>query len=396
MIKIKVSIFLLIITTTTSLSSCFNNSINEEILDGEDYFEYTQDMSAGFFVDSQGNIYYKDKLYLEESETALSQSSDQDNSNHQNQFLYKVDFGGNLIESFDLGEIYFNYDFIIDENKMYYSLPMSGVSLDGNYYNAVELYEFDLNLKAKNLLYKFDSYSNIKKLALIDDKLFFLAIAPDRINPSETLLFDDNYIYKGEVLVSYDINNKKYTELPLENPVAFSVTSDNNLLIYAHDYDGYYFTKYDIKSSTFGEKKYRNLGNITEFVLCNNDKDIIFDNQNMKFVVQITSIIKDEGIRELMPDVGLVDTGITYFKGYAIYYNNLSKKTERIKIATYDKKNKTINLIYTNPNRYFPFGCGYNIDSQKIDNESFAVSVLSRDKEYDLYLMDSRENFSKI
>jgi hypothetical protein len=376
--KLLMTLFMLITTSTTI--SC--SKVDKEIIlwEGENYFEYPQYIINRFYIDDEGYMYYL--------ETDLD-------SPDSIPLLRKVDFNGNEITSFKVDTIPIGGPFIISNNKLYFTI-INEYHTAGDSYSTT-LYNYNIDTQSTQKLYEFINYSRIDKLEILNNKIYIIGIDNSKLNKEYKLVSEnDSFKYSGEVLISYDLENNTVNELPIDFPITFSKTTDSNIMIYSHDDEkGYYFAKYNIKDGSLSDKTYHDLGLLTDFSIYNQNYDFAYSNGTTKHVLQASSVSSERGISELMPDVAFGGSEIICKGGYTFYLNFFSNKVERIKTSAFLKNNNEINILYTRFFKYEPFSCGYMVNRHKVEDETFAVSVLSQEKSYDLYLLDSREVFSE-
>ena len=70
--------------------------------------------------------------------------------------------------------------------------------------------------------------------------------------------------------------------------------------------------------------------------------------------------------------------------------------TIRLKIESYMYDNKKITMLSNNfYDFYLPFGCGYTIEQQFLSDDEMALAMLSQDKNYDIYFVNSAQSISE-
>lgn len=383
---------LFVIAALFMLTACETEQDKEILQLGEDYFEYPQENIYTFYVDDAGLLYYG---ALEKADSVLHGI----NGNNQevityDDILYAVDGSGNIVNSYNIENFSLGHPFIVVQEYVYY---LSAVTTETGL-EVLELYEYDMQNGLSRSIIQFSDFIDVRQLEVVDGSIYYLDVNVARVNKEYTLADDnDDYKYEGEILGVVDIATGTSKELAIEFPVCFSKTWNNNLMIYAYDSQkGYHFIEYFIKDESFSEKIYHNLGKMMEFDIYNSEKDFIFTTLNTSlYSLSAASIDSEKGIIEIMPDV------LTFFAndiicrgGYTFYYNRKTNYVERIKNSAYIHGNHTIQMISTLNSFYYPFGCGYTIKSKYMDRESFVLSVLSQDRDFDLCFMNSRQDIS--
>lgn len=393
-------LFINLIIYITLLSSC-NKEKNREITKlSDNYYIYPIEESIGSFeIDDMGNLYYIKPEATDQVISYTDIDGNQVESPIMNSVLYSMDKEGNIIETFNLGSDVI-IEFAINKNKIYYT--KSEIIKDNNHAEAhsskktvIQFYEYSREDKTSNEIYKISNLDMVRDLKYADDKLFYLGIDNSKINKEFTLAGDEDYYYSGEVIGKLDLKTGIAEELPVEYPVSFALTLDNNLMIYGHDGEGgYYFTEYDVKEGTFSPKIYKDIGRFGNFAVYNKENSIVYTSVGTSTTsLAATNMEEDNVITEIMPFVG---ASSIICKGDYIYYANAKKtnRIERIHLKAYIRNEKTINMISSTNIAYTPFGCGYTLMREYPDAESFALSVLSQEPSYDIYFMSSRQSIS--
>lgn len=363
--------------------SCKKEDSDEVLWEGESYFTYPMEIntSTSLSVDENGNLYYIENPSL--------------NPQLDKPLLHKVDMKGKEVKTYTLVENEISIPNVVYNNKLYYIKRYTNSEENDSDF-TIKLYEYSLETNNIQQLYEFKSYNDIKKLEVTENKVYFLGLDNKRIDKVDNITFDKNaYIYAGEVLGAVNIADKSMTELDIECPVNFSISVTDNLVVYGYDSDkGYYFTEYYVNEDSYTDKVYQDLGKLDEFETYNSRNDFVISRFG-SLLLEASSINNGSAVGELMPNVSIGRDGIVCKGGYTFYFNFFSKRVERIKTSIYTKVNKTINMVYTQPFKLNPFGCGYTINKKQIDEESFVISALSQDGAHDLYLMDSRQDISE-
>lgn len=368
----------------------------------KDYFVYPiEDFTGRFEVDDKGNLYFTMKEASDRTFSYINIDGEKVESPIMETILYSVDVSGNILKSYNLGEMAIN-EFTIDQSKVYYTTSEQvGCSENESeedhmdHDSIIGYYEYSLENQSVNKLYEHTSLTRIDEMKVVQGKIYYMGIDNKRLNKEFTLAADEDYYYSGEVFGMIDIATGNATELPIDFPVAFSLTLDNNLLIYAHDGDGgYYFTEYDTKEGTLADEIYKDLGKMYRFGTYNEENDIIYNSLYTSTPnLSATTIDSENSTIELMPYVGVSSI---VCRGDYTYYTNARKSNqiERIRHGDYIRGDKTIHMISSMGSPYTPFGCGYTITREYPDEERFALSVLSQDNNFDVYLMSSRQSIS--
>lgn len=351
-----------------SLPACTRKD-NAIIIDNQERtFTYDIDGVTSFTVDKDGNLYSVRK---------------------NSPSIYCYDEKGDFIKEYDIGEG-MNTNLCIDDNYIYYiSYLEEGVALRRLDFTSGQVDE---------LLHNKD-ITSIIKMEVINDNIYYISWSEDFDLDQEQVRFDeeDDYYYMGEIAEVYNIDTRTTQRLDIDNVILFTKTDKDNLLFYAYDgIGGFYFTTYNSEQEQFGEKTYNNdMGYFFSFSYDSGNDKIIYSKYNERKLYVAGR--KDSSVKaELMRDViSASGNDIVYQDDYTYILDNISGKVKCIDNSNTIKNNKPLKIYQ--PSFYLdaPPGCGYNIDSETISEESFALMVLAGDSDYDLCLMSSDHNFSR-
>lgn len=385
---------LLLFAIVFIISGCSKES-NQMLLNlSDDYYLYDSESNTWFDVDSDGSIYYISPKPTGEIETYLY-GNEEVEIEKTIDTLYKVDTLGNQTEVFASEDsINIGTEFIIKDNVVYYTDETTDISTNKA---ATKLRSINILTNESKEIGYLGEFESIKKMELIGDKVYYLGIQKGYKEEYAKSTAEIPYSYQGELIGWIDLATGIGKTLEITNPVAFARTTKDNLMIYAHDDKGYYFIEYDIPNKTFANNSiYHNLGRIYEFEIYNSNNDFIYNSTYYNECLSASSVEEDVGIIEIMPNVSLgYENAIETVGGYAYVYNVLIHKIERIKIDSYVNSNTTINLIQSQFIEEAPFGCGYKISRNELEEENFALKILSQDKDYDICLLSSRQDISQ-
>lgn len=367
--KIKI----LILTFVFGLSSCKSADTAQPLFSEEypDFFNYEySDFMGDFAVDENGTAYLYTFTYTEEGwvdEYTLS----------------SYDMEGNCTKICNPETAPNGFD--VCDGIIYgaFSGGKSGYSLCG----------FDTKNGTMNHICNLDGFIQIKRIDVWKNTVYVLGISAERTGV--TAEYTDEYgiyNYGGEKLISVDISTGEITESSVNFPIAFSLYN-GNCTVYGADKDGYYFSDFEGKN-----KRYHEIEQLYNFDLYEPDRYVFSSGYgiNIGTLCAGTTDVND-GISQVLEGYFVMDSfrtvgGYTFFKAYGTEQG--TEQLCRIKNSAYIKKNNTIKFIASEYSFDAPFGCGYTIDYETMDSDSFALSVLSRDSNYDMCVVNSFENFS--
>ncbi len=384
------------------LPSCTQYKNNKAILDDSylsdysDFFVYQQEHIEFFDVDDDGILYILDRTY------------DGDISSKLNNTLTAFDLNGELINTYELFEDEL-YNALSDGESKPSLYPVNSLCVSNK--TAYYIENSDQINVLRALSFETGKISVIAELPqgfeafdmeLIGEEMFIIGNDEQSMKKTAPLLDITSLTrYEGEMIYRVNVSSGDATPLDIEFPIAISSTLNNTLIIYAMDYDGYYFTEYTPEKNSLGNKSYNDLKKINCFSIINKDNDFVFSSPSTSLLrLAVGSLSSEEGIAEIMPNTLVMGkNGIVYKGGFTFFKNSYinsenSGKIERIKNTAYIKDVRKINMAAVGYIPDDPFGCGYTINRLSPSADEFALKVLSSDNLYDIYLMDSFQSFS--
>lgn len=290
--------------------------------------------------------------------------------------------------------------YVFDENVSSSTLEYCG---DAVYYivrcfiddtEVTALKKYTFGESSWELIHCFSEFEYAESTALIDNILYILGTDPS--NTGGEGYADDSYRNSGEIIAAYDLTSDKVTALLNKGAVKMSETPQGTLMIYAHDNDGYFFIEYD-PNGVFSEKQYKDLNMLRGFAVCGEDRYIY---SNVYTDASIASF-KDEGKADISVDGYIfgdvkISSGGKMCYAYSDYSEDSSYLvnmdiSSALKIDLSDKLTMiSAEFVYETPP-----SLGFSMTHDTVNYDSFALTVLSQDPQYDMYIASSRETFAE-
>ena len=345
----------------------------------DNYYKYSEDISqyefddmvSCFDVSRNGSIYCVTSI---NEEMLVNDSLEYGLYSN----LSVLDETGEVIETYEIpGNV--SWIQLEEENECVYYLDV----MDW-FQKRVYCYEF-INNSAK-LLWEIPEGQTIKNIFVIDEDIYVFGYdTSENLNQSVQMGFQNNFI--GKV----DLTTGQIDKLPIDSPCSVSETVDHNLVIYVYEDDTtYYFIEYDVLNQSFGKKIYHFMQGAIQFYICNEKDGYLY----IKFKQDRTYLtyceLESDAVEvELMPyEKKELDLKLKY--GNMFQLDKEQNVIKRVKNSLYMNDNKEIVLLspmyYQGRN---PFGCGYRMKNIYKNQEELALSILARDSDYDLFLVNS-------
>lgn len=388
--KMKRKVFYIIsLLSIFFLTSCEKAKNNDMFTNAEDdyYIFELNELAYSYDVDQEGNLYYV-TVNKDREEIVIAEDNKNLPLDRPSTPLKVLDSKGELQASYQIPGVANNICY--SDNKIYYS--------DWDYQDNKIIYEFSLDRQTSKKICDLPDEIEIQHMEVIDEKLYFIC--------TNHLLYDkeykrtsddDHFVYKGEMLGDIEISTGLINLMSLEFPISFCKTLDDNIMIYAHDDEGgYYFIEYDIKEEKLKEKIYNDMGQLITFRIYNDDHDYIYiKHKSYSFALAVGSIKEGAKATEILPNFKYSGSLICK-NGYIYCGTSDGENIIRIRLDSYIRGNQEINML--SPKYYddsTPFGCGYSINYKYANDYEMALSILSNDKDNDIFLVNSSHEFSK-
>ncbi|MBQ9947251.1 MAG: hypothetical protein IJO91_02570, partial [Oscillospiraceae bacterium] len=279
-----------------------------------------------------------------------------------------------------------------------------------SYYDG-KLYSYTHGLNASSITiynlntdectaYTIDPSISVPLAMTVLDGRVYLIYRSDLFDPyQQSVKFsdEDNYVYMGEKAVSLDVATFETEEIGINNVLNLKPYSETEILYYAYDdIGGYYFTVYNTWSKTFSEKTYNNTTSGTFAFDYNKSADsIVFSDFSNRKLVSVSMMEPDAQIDFMHNVVAVSGNDVQFCNGFCYVLDGVSGNVLRTEYDEAVKSNEEI--IFRTPEIYSetPYGCGYNINTQMISDDEFALNILAEDSDYDICMMSSKQPFSR-
>ena len=253
------------------------------------------------------------------------------------------------------------------------------------------LYEVDTATWQARKLYSFYEYGHIQNLVRIGDYMYvFGKLSNPEQKQYEQYSEEYFYTYNGEaigrLLVTAEIPELEL--LPIDFPMDIFSTANNTLGVYGYtEESGYVIMEYMPETGEVKEVIQKDGGAYSCFEQCEQG----YLSRKLTRLVYGTM----DGAEAEVLDEDILASSITYNGGF-VFVKNYQEEVRRIYVKGELKDNKTIQFLSSAwiSESDMPYGCGYKMEQMALDAESFALKVLAQDKDFDVYLLSSREGTS--
>ena len=355
----------------------------------------TDDYAYGFDYDEDHRLYYLTLRDTGEVEVfPASKEGEEDIVNRIDEaVLHIADTDGQELESYAFfDQRYLGQTLECGSGCIYFTLT--------DYIDTAEtamLKKYTIGDTSSELLHCFDELDSIKKTALINDTVYILGIDPENKGKNE---ISDDYVNSGEKILAYDLTDGNVSTVLESGAVEMSETSRETLMIYAHDNEGYFFSEYS-SIDGFSEKQYYDLGHLYSFAAVGENRFVYSNLESNGSIASFTETGKADMMFKdiLWGNVKSSDDGrISYIKNcFDESSGDFASILETADISQFLSMDLTSKLTMVSAEYIAdsPATLGFSMTQEQEDYDSFALTVLSQDPKYDMYLLYSRSGFAE-
>lgn len=287
-------------------------------------------------------------------------------------------------------------EYVFDERLAPQNLTLAN---DGSFYYTVPrlfedttekqvLMRYQKNEKSAEQVLDLDDCTSVEKVEIVWDTLFALGLYPRPLIQTNS----ETYVDSGEQLMRVDLKTLESSVICPDGILDFTKNPDGSLLIYACDERGYYFTTYYAEGDRFTEKVYQDLGMLKGICACDNVRYIAYGmNLPSGAVVGEPS---SEGAIPLFDKDTRVWGRCRISNGKFYNLANEGVWITDISSALSKRLDDKIRIVSGEFMFHSPSVSGFAVEQMIVDYNQFALTVLSLDNAYDIFLADSRQAFA--
>jgi len=200
-----------------------------------------------------------------------------------------------------------------------------------------------------------------------------------------------SYEYTGEKVFCYTVSEDKIVELGIEEPIDICAVGEKELCVYAHMGEEFCLLSYDTSRDTMKVMARTNEYKMANMTLVNGTEDVVYQSSGRGLVLSSLSDVDVEC--ELYPDGYFWDNSLCCVNG-RVACMTIDKSIVQFNLKDVKKENQVLRYISTGFQMDEPYGCGYEMQRTKLDEDKFALKVMALDKDFDVCLVDSLNSFS--
>ncbi len=354
-----------------------------------DFMQYEDEDIQAYTVDEEGALYIVG-ITKDNCNHGTDAVSDEEHKNcFDPLYLHKYDLEGGMVFSHEFDETIGRIDCIaVNGSKVYLSIP--GYNDQGA---CLSLYVYHMDTDIMEQLYDINAFEYAKQIIYLGNRVYILGFN-NYMRFEDSKVFQETYKSKGEKLVYYNLEDKKGYDIGINIPISISPCDDGTLLINSYlDNEGYCLLKYEPKKDLMKVVSSYDRGLFQEFASCDNGNKLVYISLMKLRGLVISDIRSIEEEAEIYSEATVFNYGIYHVKGQ-VYCMTNARDIVRFTLDKYCKENRVIKYLSPKNQEGEPFGCGYTIKRSELEDDMFALKLLSQDKDYDLSFMNTSAFFS--
>ncbi len=201
----------------------------------------------------------------------------------------------------------------------------------------------------------------------------------------------NSYEHNGEKLFCYTVSEDKIVEVGIEEPIDICAIGEAELCVYAHMGEEFCLLSYDTSRDTMKVMAKTSEYKMHNMVLAGGTEDVVYQSSERGLVVSSLSDVDVEC--ELYPDGSFWDNNLCCVNG-RVACMTFGGSIVQFKLEDVKKESQVLRYIATGFSMDEPYGCGYEMQRTKLEEDKFALKIMALDKDFDVCLVDTSYSFS--
>ena len=332
---------------------------------------YQTEQVNAYTLDEEGNLYTFESEYLDTEEGVSF-------------YLKKYDAKGELLFSREL------------ESPLSSCTSTMAVK-DGVLYFAPNMYEegkmcavlhsYDLETGELTKLKGFPYFRRVMRIVVGEEHIFLLGTISDRVGSGDSR----TYLHTGEKVMYYTPEADEVYTLEIEEPIDIGLDDEGHLVLYTHTEEGFCFSLYDVTRYAIKTLSKTEAYKMCNMVLCGEGSEVLYQTATRGLAVSSLTDLETES--ELYPEGMFWDNNLCYVNGRVACITR-SGQVVQFSLAEVKKENRKLRYIAAGEDLSEPYGCGYEMQRIKLEEDKFALKVMALDADFDVCLVNTMHSFS--
>lgn len=252
---------------------------------------------------------------------------------------------------------------------------------------CVALYSYCMETEELTMVKKLPYFKSVSRMIRMGDCFYLLGTNVEGISGRDSR----KYECSGEKLFCYNCSDDKLIELGIEEPMDVCVAEEGKLCVYAHMGEEFCLLLYDASRDAMKVMAKTKEYKMAKVAFCSERQEVIYQTVDRGLVLSALSNFEVES--ELYPRGDFYDNSLCYVNG-TVACRKMDGGLLRFSLQDVKCENKTLRYITAKTEPSEPFGCGYEMQRLKLEEDKFALKVMALDQDFDLCLVDSADSFS--
>lgn len=256
---------------------------------------------------------------------------------------------------------------------------------------GVTLYAFHTDTQELKALTDYTFFDTARQIIFKDGRLYLLG-SRDYSVSAKSPTGNKGFSFYEDKVIYYLLETGDSYAISIDNPIKMAFSDNGKLMIHAYlDEDGYAMLEYDPAQDSLKTVAKFDSYHILDFASCHDGRDLIYTYGYNPRGVVLSALDDLSGEMELCPyDLiqNSYNTKMLYTNG-ELYL--LDKNANVMHFTLEDVYHESKPIRYISPGYAVdePYGCGYMMERQELEEDKFVLKVLAQDTDYDLCLIDS-------
>lgn len=330
---------------------------------------YRMEYVSAYTLDAEGNLY------------TFEMEGESTDAKH---YIKKYDTEGNCVYSVEVARELCNtvQALAIKDGVLYFAPQLYE---EGKIY--MTLYTFNLEDKTFTQLTEMPYYDQVSRIIPEEERIYLLG----KKGLGSGVRSSNTYSYRDEKIMYYSYSANEVYTLGIEEPIDIGKVEDGNLIVYAHTEEGFCFFLYDAVRDAIKMLAKTDAYKMCNMTLANDAEEIIYQSSGRGLVVSSLSDLEVEC--ELYPNGFFWDNSLCCVNG-RVACMAFDGSIVQFNLKDVKKENRVLRYISGGSGSEEPYGCGYEMQRTKLEEDKFALKIMALDKDFDVCLVNTADSFS--
>lgn len=249
------------------------------------------------------------------------------------------------------------------------------------------LYSYCPETDELTVVKEFPYFTSVSRIIPMEDCFYLLGTGVTDNSGKDSR----RYEYTGEKLFYYTVSEDKIVEVGIEEPIDICAIGEKELCVYAHMGEEFCLLSYDTSRDTMKVMAKTEEYKMHNMALVSGTEEVVYQSSGRGLVVSSLSDVDVEC--ELYPNGFFWDNNLCCVNG-RVACMTIDSSIVQFNLKDVKKESQVLRYIATGFSTDEPYGCGYEMQRTKLEEDKFAMKIMALDKDFDVCLVDTSYSFS--